>query len=102
MPEHFMEVFNRRIAQAEQSANASFDARLKAKSEDGAKKFAKPETPGERGGTHYDFRGSSFRIEQNFADGMEPDRVAVAFTEGLAKLGERRIQSNFAPLFAQH
>ena len=102
MPEHFMEVFNRRIAQAEQSANASFDARLKAKSEEGAKKFAKPETPVERGGTHYDFRGSTFRIEQSFAEGFEPDRVAVAFTEGLAKLGEKRLQSNFQPLYSQH
>ena len=58
------------------------------------------DVPAERGGTNYDFRGSTFRIEQNFAEGMEPDRVAVAFTNDIAKLGERRLQSNFQPLFS--
>lgn len=48
----------------------------------------------------YDFRGSHFSIEQTFAEGFDPDRIAVAFADDLAKLGERRVQSGFQPAFA--
>lgn len=46
----------------------------------------------------YDFRNSRFDIKQAFAD-VDPDRVAVAFSNDLAALGERRVQSSFAPLW---
>lgn len=49
---------------------------------------------------NYDFRGSRFDITQNFAEGFDPDRIAVAFSEDLAALGERRTSSAFAPAFA--
>lgn len=49
---------------------------------------------------HYDFRGSRFDIKQMFAEGFDPDRIAVAFTNDLATLGERKVQSGLAPLFA--
>lgn len=47
-----------------------------------------------------DFRGSKFDIKQMFAEGFDPDRIAVAFTNDLAALGEKRLQSSLAPLGA--
>lgn len=65
------------------------------------KKAAAAKSPGGRGGaTTFDFRGSRFDVRQAFADGFDPDRVAAAFTSDLAALGERRVQSTFAPLFS--
>lgn len=58
-------------------------------------------TPEERPPTPVmDFRGSKFDITQQFAEGFDPDRMAVAFTNDLATLGERRLQSGLAPLFS--
>lgn len=48
---------------------------------------------------YYDFRGSRFDITQQFAEGFDPDRIAVAFASDLASLGELRAQSGFAPIF---
>ena len=48
---------------------------------------------------YYDFRGSRFDIKQAFAD-VDPDRIAVAFANSLGALGERRVQSSFAPLWS--
>lgn len=49
----------------------------------------------------FDFRGSRFDITQNFAEGFDPDRVAVAFTQDLADLGETKVQSQgFVPLYS--
>jgi len=48
----------------------------------------------------FDFRGSRFDIEQKFAEGFDPDRIAVAFSNDLAMLGERKLQSGFSPLYA--
>lgn len=56
----------------------------------------KPEKPL----NNFDFRGSRFDIKQAFAEGFDPDRIAVAFTNDLASYGERRVQSSFSPLFA--
>jgi len=47
----------------------------------------------------YDFRGSRFDITQKFAEGFDPDRIAVAFANDLASLGEMKSQSGFAPVF---
>jgi hypothetical protein len=41
-----------------------------------------------------DFRGSHFDIKQAFAEGFDPDRIAVAFSNDLAVLGERQRQAN--------
>ena len=46
--------------------------------------------------TNQDFRGSHFTIDQQFAEGYEPDRILTAFTHDLAGLGERAGQSPFA------
>lgn len=48
---------------------------------------------------HYDFRGSRFDIKQSFAEGFDPDRIAVAFSNDLATLGERKIMSGFSAPF---
>ncbi|KKN72085.1 hypothetical protein LCGC14_0414800 [marine sediment metagenome] len=57
--------------------------------------------PGARGGanTQQDFRYSRFTIEQSFAEGFDPDRIAVAFADDVGRLGEQRLESGFAPLF---
>lgn len=49
---------------------------------------------------NFDFRNSRFDITQNFAEGFDPDRVAVGFANDLASLGEMRTQSGLAPAFA--
>lgn len=51
---------------------------------------------------NFDFRNSRFDIKQNFAEGFDADRIAVAFSQDLANLGEMRSQSGFAPIFAAH
>jgi len=51
---------------------------------------------------NYDFRGSRFDITQKFAEGFDPDRIAVSFANDLASLGELKSQSGFAPVFAAH
>ena len=59
-------------------------------------------TPGARGGgkTVQDFRYSRFQIDQKFAEGFDPGRIAVAFAKDLQKVGERRLQSGLEPLFS--
>jgi hypothetical protein len=47
-----------------------------------------------------DFRGSKFDITQKFAEGFDPDRIAVAFANDLAMMGERKLQSGFSPIYA--
>lgn len=60
-----------------------------------------PAAPGSRPSQPvYDFRGSNFSIKQDFAEGFDPDRIAAAFASDLSKLGERRLQSGFSPLFS--
>lgn len=51
-------------------------------------------------GVYQDFRGSQFNITQAFAEGFDPGRVSVAFTERIAQIGERRVQAGFAPVQA--
>lgn len=58
--------------------------------------------PKERGGAvvNQDFRGSKFDITQAFAEGFDPDRIAVTFANDLSSLGERKLQSGLSPVFA--
>jgi len=80
----------------------ALDAAAQAQAEAAAaqEQAARP-TPGGRGGggTHQDFRGSRFEITQKYAEGYDPDRVAVAFASDLARIGEYRLQSGLAPLY---
>jgi hypothetical protein len=79
--------FERQLRAAQQSAELAAQRR----------KIATP--PDREKPPNYDFRGSRFDITQKFAEGFDPDRIAVAFTNDLAALGERRLQSGFSPLF---
>ena len=54
-----------------------------------------PKVPDGRGGTNFNFPNARFEIKQDFAEGFDPDRIAVAFTNDLAMLGERQLQSQF-------
>ena len=61
-------------------------------------------TPAHRGGnnTHNDFRNSRFDINQRFAEGFEPDRMALAFSHDLERLANQRLQSGLEPVFGIH
>lgn len=66
----------------------------------GGKKPEAAGAPETRGGTPVqDFRFSRFQIEQKFAEGFDPDRIAVLFASDLGRLGEQKLQSSFAPAF---
>ena len=65
---------------------------------------AAPKAPsGARGGggrAVNDFKFSRFEITQKFAEGFDPDRIAIAFSRDVGRLGEQRLQSGFEPLFS--
>lgn len=44
-----------------------------------------------------DFRGSRFNISNKFAEGYDPDRIAIAFAGQLSGVATRRTSSNMAP-----
>lgn len=46
------------------------------------------------------FNNNKFDIRQAFAEGFEPDRIALAFTNDLLQLGDRRLHSGLAIPFA--
>lgn len=50
----------------------------------------------------FDFRGSRFDIKQAFAPGFDPDRIAVAFANDLARVGEFRGTSQHSTTFKGH
>mgnify|MGYP006274328223 CR=1 FL=1 len=58
-----------------------------------------PKFAGKGLNNYQDFRGSRFSINQKFEEGFDPDRIAVAFTQDLSKIGEKRIQSGLSPLY---
>jgi hypothetical protein len=61
---------------------------------------AKPGTGDGKNTNYQDFRGSKFEINNNFPPGIDGGRVAVAFGDELARLGERRLDSGVRPLFS--
>jgi hypothetical protein len=65
----------------------------------GGGKKKRGHTPVDRQTTINDFRFSKFDIKQEFAEGFDPDRIAVAFASDLSKLGEMRMQAAYAPLY---
>jgi hypothetical protein len=52
---------------------------------------------GEGKGTEIKFYNARFDIKQQFAEGFDPDRIAVAFANGVARLGEMKVYSQFSP-----
>jgi hypothetical protein len=62
-------------------------------------RLPRADVPGIRPGEPYmDFRGSKFDITQKFAEGFDPDRIAIAFADDLARVAEMRLQSGFEPI----
>ena len=59
-----------------------------------------PSAPGTRANATNDFRFGRFEITQKFAEGFDPDRIAVAFSQDLGKIGEQRMNSYMEPLFS--
>lgn len=70
----------------------------RAQEEATANAMSRSKTPGDRSQNYQDFRGSKFDIKQNFAEGFDSDRIAVAFSRDISNLGERALQSGFAPV----
>lgn len=58
--------------------------------------------PAARGGgkTVQDFRFSRFDISQKFDESFDPDRVATVFASQLGRIGDRKLQSGFDPMFS--
>jgi hypothetical protein len=56
--------------------------------------------PKDRSSVYQDFRYSRFDINQAFAEGFDPDRIAVAFATDLARVGEMKTQSMNTPGFS--
>lgn len=52
-------------------------------------------------GVYQDFRGSRFDITQKFAEGYDPDRIAIAFADDVGNMGMTKIQSGFTPIFSR-
>lgn len=46
-----------------------------------------------------DFRNSKFNITNKFAEGFDPDRIAVAFSQDIGRAATRRGSSGLAPLY---
>jgi hypothetical protein len=65
-----------------------------------AGKVKTTETPEGRASNYQDFRYSRFDINQAFAEGFDPDRIAVAFATDLARVGEMKMQSQMTPPYA--
>lgn len=68
---------------------------------EGATQAANRMPPSDRGGARVtqDFRNSRFDVTQRFAEGFDPDRIAVAFAQDLGRIGSERLQSGFEPMF---
>ena len=63
---------------------------------------APPEHRGGGGRAVQDFRYSRFEIQQKFAEGYDPDRIAVAFAKDVGRIGEMKLQSAHEPLYSTH
>jgi hypothetical protein len=59
-------------------------------------------TPHARGGahTHNDFRHSRFEITQRFAEGFDPDRIAIGFVHYIERTADRRLSGSLEPMHA--
>lgn len=105
--------FNKRKLGKGEDAKLAYDAALHSEAERiyAAQKLTDPrelqgiyadlrsKTKLDKSKTSFDFRNSKFDIKQNFAEGIEPGDVSVAFTNDIAALAERQMTSGFSPIF---
>lgn len=89
------EVFKFSVAQVE----AETQMALLQQARDDALKRKKANLPDDRAGTTNNFPDARFNITQKFAEGFDPDRIAIAFSRDVAAMGERKLQSGFSPVF---
>lgn len=89
------EVFKFSVAQVE----AETQMALLQQARDDALKRKKANLPADRAGTTNNFPDARFNITQKFAEGFDPDRIAIAFSRDVAAMGERKLQSGFSPVF---
>lgn len=76
------------------------EARAREEKKDGLlnRKGSVDATTAARGGGNVIFKDAKFTITQQFAEGFDPDRIAVAFADDLSALANRRLQSSFSPV----
>jgi hypothetical protein len=89
------EVFKFSAAQIE----AETQMALLQQARDDALKRKGTKAPDDRAGTTNNFPDARFNITQKFAEGFDPDRIAIAFSRDVAAMGERKLQSGFSPVF---
>lgn len=73
---------------------------LDSKKEAAKRSVERPDAEGKGSQIYQDFRGSKFEIENNFPASVDGGRVAVAFGDEMARLGERRVDSGLRPLYS--
>lgn len=73
--------------------------RAKAKREEDLARIEKDMTKKKGKKVEMNFHNAKFNIEQKFAEGFDPDRVAVAFARDVKKLAETRLQSGISNLW---
>jgi hypothetical protein len=84
------------IAVAQSFGYAADEVTRLAESASATSAAAKVGADGKGKGPSVNIQNARFDIKQSFAEGYDPDRIAVAFTDTLAKLGQYRGQSSFA------
>jgi hypothetical protein len=89
----FMKNWNNSQRLTERQMKRDHDADTEAKKKKGGEDTKPP-------GTQMNFPNAKFDITQHFAEGFDPDRIAVAFGNDLASLGEMKSQSGFANVYA--
>jgi hypothetical protein len=99
-PEKLMSPLDTLVEAGNEAAKMHRDALRKQAAEEKARLALDRATPKDRALNHYDFRNSRFSITQNFEEGFDPDRIALAFSNDLASLGEKKLMSGFSPLYA--
>jgi hypothetical protein len=84
------------IAVAQSFGYAADEVTRLAESASATNAAAKVGATGAGKGPSVNIQNARFDIKQSFAEGYDPDRIAVAFTDTLAKLGQYRGQSSFS------
>lgn len=98
---HPVQLFSDSFAEAQRMVG---EEQKRAAREAGAKgvadRMAGKGAPDQRAAAVYNFPNARFDITQKFDGNFDPDRIAVALTNGIAAQGERKLQSGFAPVFS--
>jgi len=83
---------------AERSQQQALRERANLKEANANRDRAKADALKGSGAPSTNFINNKFDIKQEFAEGFDHDRIAVAFASDLSQIGERKLQSAYAPL----